>query len=594
MGEQMLSREYFYLGTQLPLDRFLSFFYAHPGFHLNNVFILMSLKMFILFSINLAALVNDSVLCHYNVHIPFTDVRTPTGCYNLIPVVNWIHSCVMSIFVVFSISFIPLCVQEVTERGVWKCVTRLSKHFISFSPLFEVFVCRTYSQSLVSDMSVGNAKYVATGRGFSTTRVSFPVLFARFSVESFYFAAVLLTMLLYCSLTMWKISFLYFWVTFYALLFSPFLFNPNQFQFTEFFIDYRNLLKWFVKGNAFSKKDSWVSHVRHVRMQLTGSKKKRLGLPGDNLASNYKRPSMFAALCTQVGSRLFSCIVISIAYLFTNSQNESGIYEPSNSILRLAVLTAAPITINAAILIVFFIGSSIVGPIFTCCCSSFPDIVANVAHFLAVLNYIFIFEFFMLCQNWNFSKTLLGVCASFALQNIFFKILTIVFLSREFKQDKSNRSWWSGKWFSSHLGWHIITQPGREFICKLIEMSTFACDFIITHFILLCQFPMLFIPYIDTIHSYLLMWLSPGNTVRRPVFSPSKRRSRNKITFSYLVIYVFINVVILGLILTPIVMAKMFYVDFDAYLPEFVSAVLQPADLADNRKGLKNYHPKGA
>ena len=31
MGEQMLSREYYYLGTQLPLDRFLSFYYAHPG-----------------------------------------------------------------------------------------------------------------------------------------------------------------------------------------------------------------------------------------------------------------------------------------------------------------------------------------------------------------------------------------------------------------------------------------------------------------------------------------------------------------------------------------------------------------------------------
>ncbi|KAI6890439.1 1,3-beta-glucan synthase component, partial [Hortaea werneckii] len=40
MGEQMLSREYYYLGTQLPLDRFLSFYYAHPGFHINNLFIM--------------------------------------------------------------------------------------------------------------------------------------------------------------------------------------------------------------------------------------------------------------------------------------------------------------------------------------------------------------------------------------------------------------------------------------------------------------------------------------------------------------------------------------------------------------------------
>jgi 1,3-beta-glucan synthase len=30
MGEQMLSREQYYLGTQLPLDRLFTFFYAHP------------------------------------------------------------------------------------------------------------------------------------------------------------------------------------------------------------------------------------------------------------------------------------------------------------------------------------------------------------------------------------------------------------------------------------------------------------------------------------------------------------------------------------------------------------------------------------
>ena len=48
MGEQMLSREYYYLGTQLPLDRFLSFYYAHPGFHINNMFIMLSVQLFMI------------------------------------------------------------------------------------------------------------------------------------------------------------------------------------------------------------------------------------------------------------------------------------------------------------------------------------------------------------------------------------------------------------------------------------------------------------------------------------------------------------------------------------------------------------------
>ena len=36
MGEQMSSREYYHLGTQLPTDRFLTF-YANPGFQINNI-----------------------------------------------------------------------------------------------------------------------------------------------------------------------------------------------------------------------------------------------------------------------------------------------------------------------------------------------------------------------------------------------------------------------------------------------------------------------------------------------------------------------------------------------------------------------------
>jgi 1,3-beta-glucan synthase len=43
MGEQMLSREYYWLGTQLPIDRFLTFYYSHPGFHINNIVSCMTL-----------------------------------------------------------------------------------------------------------------------------------------------------------------------------------------------------------------------------------------------------------------------------------------------------------------------------------------------------------------------------------------------------------------------------------------------------------------------------------------------------------------------------------------------------------------------
>jgi len=45
MGEQLLSREYYYLGTQLPIDRFLTFYYGHPGFQINNIMVILSVNV---------------------------------------------------------------------------------------------------------------------------------------------------------------------------------------------------------------------------------------------------------------------------------------------------------------------------------------------------------------------------------------------------------------------------------------------------------------------------------------------------------------------------------------------------------------------
>jgi 1,3-beta-glucan synthase len=50
MSEQMLSRECYYLGTQLPIDRFLTFYYGHPGFYINNVLIILSVQLLIVTS----------------------------------------------------------------------------------------------------------------------------------------------------------------------------------------------------------------------------------------------------------------------------------------------------------------------------------------------------------------------------------------------------------------------------------------------------------------------------------------------------------------------------------------------------------------
>src|SRR4051812_5594653 len=107
MGEQMLSREYYYLGTQLPLDRFLTFFYAHPGFHLNNILIMFSVQLFMVVFLFLGALVSSLTICEYDPNAPADAPLTPSGCYNLQPVIEWLKRCVLSIVIVFVIAFLP-------------------------------------------------------------------------------------------------------------------------------------------------------------------------------------------------------------------------------------------------------------------------------------------------------------------------------------------------------------------------------------------------------------------------------------------------------------------------------------------------------
>jgi 1,3-beta-glucan synthase len=53
----MLSREHYYLGTQLPIDRFLMFYYGHPGFMINNMLVILAVQVFVLTSMQILYLI---------------------------------------------------------------------------------------------------------------------------------------------------------------------------------------------------------------------------------------------------------------------------------------------------------------------------------------------------------------------------------------------------------------------------------------------------------------------------------------------------------------------------------------------------------
>lgn len=588
MGEQMLSREYFYLGTHLPLDRFLSFYYAHPGFHINNMFISISLNLFLYVCLNLSVLIRESIICDYDRHAPITNLHRPLGCNNLIPVLEWLERCVLSIFVVFFMSFFPLFVQEMTERGIWRSITRLSRHFASLSPLFEVFVCQIYAQSLVHDLAIGGARYISTGRGFATTRVPFSALYMRFAKQSLYFGAISLLVLTFTSLVMWRACLLWFWITSFALTFAPFLYNPHQFSFCEFFLDYREYLKWLCRGNTNWKANSWISYTRKIRTSVIGYKKVTLGDPSEQDSKGVKRPRFFNVFVSEVIGPLLSMVFTVVPYLFSNAQNDIRGVRATNSLLRLGLCAFGPVAVNAVVLLIQVIMSCSICQLFVLCSKKSPGKIAGITHFVSLFVHLIFFNVMLFTENWDFSRALLGIIACMNIQLFFFKVLEVLFLTRELPHDHTNRVWWSGKWFTAKLGWRTLTQPCREFFCKLIECSYFAMDCTLGHFILFIQIPIIIFPYIDRWHTLMLFWLLPSQQIRRPIFSTKQKKLRKRTVWKYAFLYITVLFLYLVLLIGPFIAHKFIPVDFEKMCNSIIPGIVQPQPPEYTSLGVKH------
>jgi 1,3-beta-glucan synthase len=509
MGEQMLSREYYYLGTQLPLDRFLSFYYAHPGFHVNNMFIMLSVQLFMICLLQIGALRHETIACRYNRDVPITDPLYPTGCANTDALMDWVYRSVLSIFFVFFLSFVPLVVQEMSERGPLRALTRFAKQICSFSPFFEVFVCQIYANSVQQDITFGGARYIGTGRGFATARIPFGVLYSRFAGPSIYFGARMLMMLLFATLTIWQAALVYFWVSLLALVVSPFLYNPHQFAWNDFFIDYRDYLRWLSRGNSRSHASSWIAFCRLSRTRITGYKRKALGDPSAKMSGDVPRAAITNLFWAEIFSPLCLVAVTLIPYLFINAQTgvDSEKSDPTASLIRIGIVAFAPIAINAGALAVFFAMACFMGPVLSMCCKKFGSVLAAIAHAIAVIVLLVFFEVMFFLEGFKFARTLLGMIAVVAIHRFIFKLIISLALTREFKTDQANIAFWTGKWYS--MGWHSVSQPAREFLCKITELSMFAADFVLGHVILFLLVPIILVPQIDKLHSMMLFWLRP-------------------------------------------------------------------------------------
>jgi 1,3-beta-glucan synthase len=361
------------------------------------------------------------------------------------------------------------------------------------------------------DITFGGARYIATGRGFATARIPFGVLYSRFAGPSIYFGARMLMMLLFATLTVWQAALVYFWVSLLALVVSPFLFNPHQFAWTDFFIDYRNYLRWLSRGNSRSHASSWIAFCRLSRTRITGYKRKNLGDPSAKMSGDVSRAALTNMFWAEILSPLCLVAVTLIPYLFINARTGVHANDPSAkataSLLRVAIVAFAPIGINAGALAVFFAMACFMGPVLSMCCKRFGAVLAAIAHGIAVVVMLLFFEALFFLEHFNFTKTLIGMIAVVAIQRFIFKLIITLALTREFKTDQSNIAFWTGKWYS--MGWHSMSQPAREYLCKITELSMFAADFILGHILLFLMLPIILIPQVDKLHSMMLFWLRP-------------------------------------------------------------------------------------
>lgn len=549
MGEQMLSREYYYLGTQLPIDRFLTFYYGHPGFHINNILVIYSIQIFMVTLLFLGTLNKQLLIC--KVDSQGNVIGGQPGCYNLIPVFDWIRRCIISIFLVFFIAFLPLFLQELVERGTGKAILRLAKHFLSLSPIFEVFSTQIYSNSILSNLTFGGARYIATGRGFATTRINFSILYSRFAGPSIYMGMRNLLLLLYATMTIWIPHLIYFWLSVLSLCIAPFLFNPHQFSYADFIIDYREFLRWMSRGNSRTKASSWYGYCRLSRTMITGYKKKKLGHPSEKLSGDVPRASWRNVLFSEIIWPLCVAIIFIIAYMFVKSfPDPKTKRENPSPLIRIGVISIGPVIWNAAVLITLFFISLFLGPMMDSW-AKFGSVMAATAHGLALFGIVAFFEFFWFLELWDASHAVLGIICIIAVQRAIQKILIAAFLTREYKHDETNRAWWTGKWYGRGLGNSAISQPAREFIVKIVEMSLWSSDFLLAHILLIILTPPTLIPFINTLHSTILFWLRPSKQIRAPLFSIKQKRQRRWIVIKYSIVYVVAVGILGGLIVLP-------------------------------------------
>ncbi len=193
----------------------------------------------------------------------------------------------------------PTTFAELVGHGTCCALARLSKEFISCSSIFKAFATQIYTHSITNNLIPRHAH--AADASLCQVLVLDAVHDLLLGVHS-------------CA------------------PYRPFLFNPHQFSFADFIVDYRTT-------------NPWIGYCRFKlpRTMITG-KKKKLGRSSEELSGDALKFS-FPAL---------SLAILLIAYVFVKSFSVLG-QNPPSPLIRIAVVSLGPIVWNSAILLVLLL-----------------------------------------------------------------------------------------------------------------------------------------------------------------------------------------------------------------------------------------------
>ena len=154
------------------------------------------------------------------------------------------------------------------------------------------------------------------------------------------------------------------------------------------------------RGNARAHKNAWIGYCRLSRTMITGYRRKKLGQPSDKqTGGDSPRAPWRAVLFSEIVFPICLAILFVIAYLFVKSFPDVSGKENAPPLIRLAVVALGPIVWNAAVLLVLFLISLVVGPMLDTVAPKFGSVMAFIAHALALIGIIAFFEFLVSIFN---------------------------------------------------------------------------------------------------------------------------------------------------------------------------------------------------